>query len=127
MNIKICLGFETSFSIVDESLFLSLKIEKSPSLIGIINGKIIEFKGNFSLNNLNQFANSLIPSDLVYKLDRNNFNIDFINKTNKEDKVLAVLLTQAESNLSLSYQMPCFKMVDFIKCATIKKSKKFII
>ena len=85
------------------------------SVFGFINRETYTFKGEFTLENLHEFAFDLIPSNLVYELNAYNYN-RIISNAHEEGKVLAVLVTRLDTKLSLNFQMPCLQMINNIKC-----------
>ena len=89
-----------------------------PSIVGIINQKVYQFNGEFTLKNLREFVRKLIPSKLVIDLNRNNFNQTLMD-TLDENKVLAIFASYS-NQLTLRYQMPCLQMINSIKCSSIK-------
>jgi hypothetical protein len=85
---------------------------------GIINGRIVHFRGEYNVKNLREFARRLIPQKIVTELnDLNSFNAT-LQQTITDNKVFALFITES-SPVSLRYKMPCFQLSNFIKCTTI--------
>ncbi len=102
----------------NRELSKTLGIHTVPSIVGIINQKVYQFNGEFTLKNLREFVRKLIPSKLVTDLNRNNFNQTLMD-TLDENKVFALFVSYS-NQLTLRYQMPCLQMINNIKCSSIK-------
>lgn len=99
-----------------------LGISTVPSVVGIVNGRVHHFRGDFSLKGLREFARKLIPARTVAELTRDTFNVS-LAKVIAENRVFALFVsTSASSQLTLRYQVPCLQMTHFIKCSYIKPS-----
>lgn len=95
-----------------------LGINTVPSIVGIINGRLYHFRGEYTIKNLREFVRKLIPSKLMLEVDQLNFNKTLYSSI-EENKVLAVF-GSFSSQVTLRYQMPCYVVSNNIKCAFIK-------
>ena len=95
-----------------------LGINTVPSMVGIIDGRIVHFRGEYNVKNLREFARRLIPQKIVTELrDLNAFN-STLQQAITGNKVFALFVTES-NQVSLRYKMPCFQLSNFIKCTTI--------
>lgn len=97
-----------------------LGINTVPSVVGIINGRVHHFSGEYTLKNLKEFVRKLIPVKTVVEVDESNLNTT-LHQTIIDNKVLA-LFVHSSNQLTLRYQMPCFQMSNFIRCSSINTS-----
>lgn len=102
-----------------------LGISNVPSIVGIINGRIHHFRGEFNIKNLRDFVRKLIPTKTVTEVNEMNLNYT-LAQTIAENKVFALFVSNA-NQLTLRYQVPCFQMINFMKCAYIKQGIQFEI
>ena len=59
----------------NRELAKTLGISTVPSIVGIIDGRIVHFRGEYTVKNLREFARRLIPQKLVYEVnDMKSFN-----------------------------------------------------
>jgi len=95
-----------------------LGINTVPSIVGIIDGRIVHFRGEYNVKNLREFARRLIPHKVVTELsDLKSFNAS-LQQTISENKVFVLFVTES-NQVSLRYKMPCFQLSNFLKCTTI--------
>lgn len=104
----------------NRELSKALSINTVPSIVGIINGRVYHFRGEYTLKNLREFVRNLMPSKLMLEVQQYNFN-QTLYESIEENKVLA-LFGSFSNQLTLRYQMPCYLMSNNIKCAFIKLS-----
>lgn len=104
-----------------------LGITTVPSIVGIIDGRIVHFRGgDYTLKNLREFARRLVPPKLVTDIsnyDLNTFN-QTLDKTLGDNKVFALFIQSkasetSSSEVTLRFKMPCFQLSHFIKCTTL--------
>lgn len=100
-----------------------LGVNTVPSIVGIVNGRIHHFRGEYTIKNMREFVRSLLPARLVTEVEKNSLN-ETIKNTINDNKVFALFLSHS-NQISLRYQMPCLQMVNFIKCASIKLGNFF--
>jgi hypothetical protein len=117
------LGFGTGHSEAswNRELSRTLGLRSVPSLVGIVNGAVHHFSGEYTIKNLREFVRKLIPARLITPVNRDNFN-STMQDALSENKVFALFVT-SRPTISLRFQMPCFQMNFFVKCATINTSK----
>jgi hypothetical protein len=117
------LGFGTGHSEAswNRELSRTLGLKSVPSLVGIVNGVVYHFSGEYSIKNMREFVRKLVPSKLVARVSRDDFN-STMQDALSENKVFALFVT-SRPTISLRFQMPCFQMNSFIKCATVNTSK----
>ena len=102
----------------NRELAKTLGISTVPSIVGIIDGRIVHFRGEYTVKNLREFARRLIPQKLVSEpADLKSFN-STLEQAIADNKVFALFITQS-SPVSLRYKMPCFQLSNFVKCTTI--------
>lgn len=102
----------------NRELSKALGINTVPSIVGVINGRVYHFRGEYTLKNLREFIRKLIPAKLIIQVDQSNFNTTLYDAI-AENKVLAVF-GSFSSQVTLRYQMPCYIMSNNIKCVYIK-------
>lgn len=102
----------------NRGLSKALGINTVPSIVGVINGRVYHFRGEYTIKNLRDFVRKLIPSKLMIEADQYNFNRT-IYESMEENKVLAVFASFS-NQVTLRYQMPCYLMSSNVKCAFIK-------
>jgi hypothetical protein len=98
-----------------------LGINTVPSIVGVINGRVYHFRGEYTLKNLREFVRRLTPAKLMVEVDQASFNRT-LNEAIAENKVLAVF-GSFKSEVTLRYQMPCFVMSANVKCAFVRLGK----
>ena len=103
-----------------------LGITTVPSIVGVLDGKIFRFRGEYTVKNLREFARRLIPQKLVTHLDNvASFNLT-LHETLGDNRVFALFISQSNNqvnHVSLRFKMPCFQLASFIKCAYINAKK----
>lgn len=98
-----------------------LGISTVPSIVGIVNGRVYHFHGSdFTTKQLREFARKLIPARTVALVNQDNIN-STLTHTIAENRVFALFVSNA-NQLTLRFQVPCFQLSNFIKCAYIKQS-----
>ena len=65
---KLGFGVGHSDASWNRELSRNLGINQVPSIVGIINGRIHHFRGEFSLKNLREFARKLMPPKVVIEV-----------------------------------------------------------
>ncbi|XP_072522152.1 dnaJ homolog subfamily C member 16-like [Salminus brasiliensis] len=85
----------------------------TPSILGLINGKVTYFHYAISKEYLRQFVESLLPQRLVEKVTGENY-LQFINGWREENKP-SVLLFDTISTVPLLYKLTAFAHQDFVR------------
>lgn len=110
-------GFGHSDASWNRELTRNLGISQVPSIVGIVNGRVHHFRGEFNLKNLRDFVRKLMPSKIVSEVNIYNFN-ETLNQIISENKVFSLFLSTS-NQVTLRYQMPCFQFTNLIKCSSI--------
>ncbi|EHB11991.1 DnaJ-like protein subfamily C member 16 [Heterocephalus glaber] len=89
-----------------------LGAHSTPSILGIINGKISFFHNAVVQENLRQFVESLLPGSLVEKVTSKNY-VRFLSGWQKENKPHVLLFDQGPS-VPLLYKLTAFAYKDYL-------------
>lgn len=89
-----------------------LGAHSTPSILGIINGKISFFHNAVVHENLRQFVESLLPGNLVEKVTNKNY-VRFLSGWQQENKPHALLFGQTPA-APLLYKLTAFAYKDYV-------------
>ncbi|KAA0707909.1 DnaJ -like protein subfamily C member 16 [Triplophysa tibetana] len=89
-----------------------LGAHRTPSILGVINGKVSFFQYAVAREYLKQFVESLLPTKLVEKLTDNNY-VEFLNSWHEENKPRVVMFDVA-SSVPLLYKLTAFAFKDYV-------------
>ncbi|XP_040613425.1 dnaJ homolog subfamily C member 16 isoform X1 [Mesocricetus auratus] len=89
-----------------------LGAHSTPSILGIINGKISFFHNAVVHENLRQFVESLLPGNLVEKVTNKNY-VRFLSGWQQENKPHALLFGQTPA-VPLLYKLTAFAYKDYV-------------
>ncbi|EGV96885.1 dnaJ homolog subfamily C member 16 [Cricetulus griseus] len=89
-----------------------LGAHSTPSILGIINGKISFFHNAVVHENLRQFVESLLPGNLVEKVTNKNY-VRFLSGWQQENKPHALLFGQTPA-VPLLYKLTAFAYKDYM-------------
>uniref|UniRef100_A0AAR2ILJ7 DnaJ homolog subfamily C member 16 n=1 Tax=Pygocentrus nattereri TaxID=42514 RepID=A0AAR2ILJ7_PYGNA len=90
-----------------------LGAHRTPSILGLINGKVTFFHYAISREHLRQFVESLLPQRLVEKVTDYNY-LQFLNGWREENKP-SVLLFDTVPTVPLLYKLTSFAYRDFVR------------
>ncbi|XP_036415877.1 dnaJ homolog subfamily C member 16 [Colossoma macropomum] len=90
-----------------------LGAHRTPSILGLINGKVTFFHYAISREYLRQFIESLLPQRLVEKVTDDNY-LQFLNGWREENKP-SVLLFDTVPTVPLLYKLTAFAYRDFVR------------
>ncbi|XP_036111888.1 dnaJ homolog subfamily C member 16 isoform X2 [Molossus molossus] len=89
-----------------------LGAHSTPSILGIINGKIFFFHNAVVRENLRQFVESLLPGNLVEKVTNKNY-VRFLSGWQQENKPHVLLFDQMPA-VPLLYKLTAFAYKDYL-------------
>ncbi|XP_069860005.1 dnaJ homolog subfamily C member 16 isoform X2 [Dipodomys merriami] len=89
-----------------------LGAHSTPSILGIINGKVSFFHNAVVRDNLRQFVESLLPGNLVEKVTSKNY-VRFLTGWQQENKPHVLLFDQGPS-IPLLYKLTAFAYKDYL-------------
>ncbi|XP_030879238.1 dnaJ homolog subfamily C member 16-like, partial [Leptonychotes weddellii] len=89
-----------------------LGAHSTPSILGIINGKISFFHNAVVRENLRQFVESLLPGNLVEKVTNKNY-VRFLSGWQQENKPRVLLFDQMPV-VPLLYKLTAFAYKDYL-------------
>ncbi|KTG31052.1 hypothetical protein cypCar_00047891, partial [Cyprinus carpio] len=90
-----------------------LGAHRTPSILGLINGKVTFFHYAVVREHLRQFVESLLPQKLVEKVTDNSY-LEFLNSWHEENKP-RVLMFDVASNIPLLYKLTAFAFKDYVQ------------
>uniref|UniRef100_A0A673LW47 DnaJ homolog subfamily C member 16 n=1 Tax=Sinocyclocheilus rhinocerous TaxID=307959 RepID=A0A673LW47_9TELE len=90
-----------------------LGAHRTPSILGLINGKVTFFHYAVVREHLRQFVESLLPQKLVEKVTDNSY-FEFLNSWHEENKP-RVLMFDVASNIPLLYKLTAFAYKDYVR------------
>ncbi|XP_016114763.1 dnaJ homolog subfamily C member 16-like isoform X1 [Sinocyclocheilus grahami] len=90
-----------------------LGAHRTPSILGLINGKVTFFHYAVVREHLRQFVESLLPQKLVEKVTDNSY-LEFLNSWHEENKP-RVLMFDVASNIPLLYKLTAFAYKDYVR------------
>ncbi|XP_052466264.1 dnaJ homolog subfamily C member 16 isoform X2 [Carassius gibelio] len=90
-----------------------LGAHRTPSILGLINGKVTFFHYAVVREHLRQFVESLLPQKLVEKVTDNSY-LEFLNSWHEENKP-RVLMFDVASNIPLLYKLTAFAHKDYMR------------
>ncbi|XP_066528447.1 dnaJ homolog subfamily C member 16 [Hoplias malabaricus] len=90
-----------------------LGAHRTPSILGLINGKVTFFHYAISREYLRQFVESLLPQKMVQKVTDDNY-LQFLNGWREENKP-SVLLFDTVPTVPLLYKLTAFAYQDFVR------------
>uniref|UniRef100_A0A8B9RJU1 DnaJ homolog subfamily C member 16 n=1 Tax=Astyanax mexicanus TaxID=7994 RepID=A0A8B9RJU1_ASTMX len=97
----------------EKRLASHLGAHRTPSILGLINGKVTYFNYAISKEYLRQFVESLLPQRLVEKVTDDTY-LQFLNGWREENKP-RVLLFDAVPSVPLLYKLSAFAHQDFVR------------
>uniref|UniRef100_A0A8C5UQ28 DnaJ heat shock protein family (Hsp40) member C16 n=1 Tax=Microcebus murinus TaxID=30608 RepID=A0A8C5UQ28_MICMU len=89
-----------------------LGAHSTPSILGIINGKVSFFHNAVVQENLRQFVESLLPGNLVEKVTNKNY-VQFLSGWQQENKPHVLLFDQTPA-VPLLYKLTAFAYKDYL-------------
>ncbi|KAJ8412019.1 hypothetical protein AAFF_G00142860 [Aldrovandia affinis] len=90
-----------------------LGAHRTPSILGLINGKVTIFHYAIVKEHLRQFVEDLLPHRLVEKITDRNY-LDFLNGWHEENKPHVLLFDQVPV-VSLLYKLAAFAYKDYVR------------
>nr|XP_055040455.1 dnaJ homolog subfamily C member 16 isoform X2 [Misgurnus anguillicaudatus] len=90
-----------------------LGAHRTPSILGVINGKVTFFQYAVAREYLKQFVESLLPQKLVEKLTDSNY-VEFLNAWHDENKP-SVLMFDVASTVPFLYKLTAFAYKDYVR------------
>ncbi|KAJ8260294.1 hypothetical protein GJAV_G00179320 [Gymnothorax javanicus] len=90
-----------------------LGAHRTPSILGLINGKVTFFHYSISKEHLRQFVEDLLPQRLVEKVTDRNY-LDFLNGWHEENKPHVLLFDQVPA-VPLLYKLAAFSHKDYVR------------
>lgn len=109
-DIGVCVG--TFHAGRARSLASTLRIERVPTLLMLINGQLTFFKGGVSTTTLRNFARNVFPTNILTKINDANFKA-FLEGWN-DNHVRALLFVRRE-DIAMRFLAPAFYHKEFIK------------
>ncbi|RXN35407.1 dnaJ -like protein [Labeo rohita] len=90
-----------------------LGAHRTPSILGLINGKVTFFHYAVVREHLRQFVESLLPQKLVEKVTDSSY-LEYLNSWHEENKP-RVLMFDVASNIPLLYKLTAFAYKDYVR------------
>ncbi|XP_061076873.1 dnaJ homolog subfamily C member 16-like [Conger conger] len=90
-----------------------LGAHRTPSILGLINGKVTFFHYSIVTENLRQFVDYLLPQKLVEKVTDGNYQ-DFLDSWHEENKPRLLLFDQVPA-VPLLYKLAAFAYKDYVR------------
>ncbi|XP_064160178.1 dnaJ homolog subfamily C member 16-like [Anguilla rostrata] len=90
-----------------------LGAHRTPSILGLINGKVTFFHYSIVKEHLRQFVEDLLPQKLVEKVTDRNY-LDFLNSWHEENKPHVLLFDQVPT-VPLLYKLAAFAFKDYVR------------
>lgn len=90
-----------------------LGAHRTPSILGLVNGKVTFFHYSVVREHLRQFVESLLPQRLVEKVTDSNY-LEFLNSWHEENKPRVIMFDIA-SNVPLLYKLTAFAYKDYVR------------
>ncbi|XP_039519314.1 dnaJ homolog subfamily C member 16-like [Pimephales promelas] len=90
-----------------------LGAHRTPSILGLINGKVTFFHYAVAREHLRQFVESLLPQKLVEKVTDSSY-LEFLNSWREENKPRVIMFDVA-SNIPLLYKLTAFAYKDYVR------------
>ncbi|XP_011849377.1 PREDICTED: dnaJ homolog subfamily C member 16 [Mandrillus leucophaeus] len=107
-----CVGIGVVHAGYERRLAHHLGAHSTPSILGIINGKISFFHNAVVRENLRQFVESLLPGNLVEKVTNKNY-VRFLSGWQQENKPHVLLFDQTPI-VPLLYKLTAFAYKDYL-------------
>ncbi|TRZ01821.1 hypothetical protein DNTS_026171 [Danionella cerebrum] len=90
-----------------------LGAHRTPSILGLINGKVTFFHYSVVREHLKQFVESLLPQKLVQKVTDGNF-LEFLSSWREENKP-RVMMFDVASNIPILFKLTAFAYKDYVR------------
>ncbi|KAJ8360623.1 hypothetical protein SKAU_G00171480 [Synaphobranchus kaupii] len=119
-------GLGVGIGIVDvgyeRRLANQLGAHRTPSILGLVNGKITFFHYSIVKEHLRQFVEDLLPQRLVEQVTDRNY-LDFLNSWHEENKPHVLLFDQVPV-VPLLYKLAAFAYKDYVRFGYVDQGLK---
>ncbi|XP_041062320.1 dnaJ homolog subfamily C member 16 isoform X2 [Carcharodon carcharias] len=112
------LGIGVIDSGYERRLLTHLGVYQHPAIVGVINGRVTFFKTTVVRENLRQFVENLLPSNLLQQVTNKNY-VHFLSAWEQDNKPRALIFHQ-KSAVPLLYKLIAFQFKDYVKFGSVK-------